>query len=202
MSVYCKNRPPRHGSLIQVKADKHKPPLPRRRDPMSGLLGPPPAPPGPPEERCWAGAPRDHRRGRPCREAHGAWGVTEGREEPGVSWKEESASRDPFCCCGSPGEGEELTPLGRFLLRGLQLRRSCSLLGFCADRRLPPLPLPSARKPHLPPGSPPGLDPGRPATVWNIPGSPAHAACTRARSAGEVRSHLLTPSEFHGLAQL
>ena len=61
MSVYCKNRPPRPGSLIQVKADKHKPPLPRRRDPMSGLLGPPGSPraprgavlgwgsPGPPE---------------------------------------------------------------------------------------------------------------------------------------------------------
>ena len=104
-----------------------------------------------------------------------------------------------FAVAGAWGGEEELTPRGRFLLRGLRLRRSCSLLGFCAGRHLPP---PSARKPHLPPRSPPGLDLGRQVTVWNIPGSLAHAACTRARSAGEVRSHLLIPSEFRGPDQL
>ena len=110
MSVYCKNRPPRPGSLIQVKADKHKPPLPRRRDPMSGLLGPPRLPQGPPRSGAGPGLPG----------TTGGGVHAEKHTEPGESLKAARSRESPgrrkalpgilFAVAGARGKGRNSHP--------------------------------------------------------------------------------------------
>lgn len=168
---------------------------------MSGLLGPPGSPRGPRGAVLGRGSP-----GPP----EGA-STAEKHTEPGESLKAARSRESPprrkalhgilFAVARARGEEEELTLRGRFCggFRGL---RFPALPLFVRLLRGPPPPTALRKEAPLPPRSPPGLDLGRQVTVWNIPGSPAHPACTRARSAGEVRSHLFFPSEFRGPAQL
>lgn len=151
---------------------------------MSGLWDPG-CPRDPRGEVLARGSP-DHPEGRGARgaahatrahgrEAHGGQRVTEGPGRP-ESPGRRRRSAGPFVRrCRSRGSGvgwggEELC--GRSALGGADPQpsvplRSCSLFGFGADfRHLTP----SGRKPHLPPGSPPGLDLGTRGSLPRGPG--------------------------------
>ena len=184
---------------------------PRPRDPRGEVLAR--GSPGPPESAGAQGlAPAAASTAEKHTEASESLKGARTGESPG---RRKALHRILVCWCQSPGGGG-FGGGGRTLRAEGAGASICSLWFPCApalcsaSARTATSRCPQEGSPTCLPRSPPGLDLGRqgqpcPAvrvTVGNIPESPAHPACTRARSAREVSSHLFIPSEFRGPAQL
>ena len=150
---------------------------PRPRDPRGEVLAR--GSPGPPESAGAQGlAPAAASTAEKHTEASESLKGARTGESPG---RRKALHRILVCWCQTPGGGgrKNSTGGGRWGvdLQPLVSLRSCSLFGFCADRHLP---LPSGRKPHLPPQEP----------AWSGSGQ---TGAVLPRGPGDCREHSREP---------